>query len=65
MARNWDGTVTLKTTGQLATRVTGTSSAKIVTHAFNGFNGGGGGLVYAGSTGFRKRGWRVVGRDER
>ncbi len=63
--RNWDGTVTLKTRGALASTVVGTSSKKVVTHAFNGYNGGGGGMIFAGVTGNRRIGWRVVGRNER
>lgn len=65
MARNWDGTVTKKVKGALATSVTGTASRLTTLPAYNGFNGGGGGLVYAGHTGTQKNGWRIVGRSER
>jgi len=60
--KNWDGTVVLKTTGKLARTPRGTGMGKVVTVAFNGFNGGGGGLVFVGPP---KIGNRIVSKTER
>ena len=64
MARNWDGTIVKKTPGQLATSVTGTASRFVTQPAYIGGTPGGG-LVYAGSSGNRRPGWRVVSVTER
>lgn len=59
--KNPDGTVTVKTTGAIFRTARGSGTGKVVTPAYNGFNGGGGGLVMGAS----KLGTRIVSRTER
>lgn len=62
--RNADGTVVVKTPGQLPQYARGSGTGKYMTTAFHGENGGGGGLVFTG-TGRKGTGWRVVAVTER
>ena len=60
MARNSDGTVVLRTTGKLAQTPRGSGMGKVVTTAYLGAGPGAGG----GLNSYR-RGWRVIGKNER
>lgn len=60
--RNADGTVVKKTPGQLAQNPRVSLGKRVILPTFNGFNGGGGGLVWMGAP---RRGWRVISRTER
>ncbi len=60
--KNADGTVVKKTAGQLAQTPRVALGKRVVLPTFNGFNGGGGGLVYVGQP---RRGWRIVSATER
>jgi hypothetical protein len=62
--KNADGTVTLKTPGQIAQIPRGTGTGKFMTTAYHGDNGGGGGLVFTG-TGRKGTNWRIVSVTER
>ena len=63
--KNPDGTVVVRTAGALFRYPKGNGLGRVVQPAYNGFNGGGGGLVFTGANGNRRAGWRVVSTTER